>query len=238
MQNLTAFAVSMAIVLSVPSVFAQAKQPVQKPQPPAKAVEAVQPKTTQVQPPSLQLYKSPQENAPVVGTLKEGETLTLLPNGWVRVKNLKTGVVGWVRRSELNDALMHPPLYRTTIKQKIGPDGKQGYRVIEYTGTQKLDKRQIKNMLDRMQKRQRHMMLDMDRMMYRNMQELNRFEHDFWDSDVAPFPVIHPVVIIPRRGEGAIAPKEKTSPSEAPKKASWWDKLKRKTEKTSDESKK
>ena len=69
----------------------------------------------------ITIYQTPDVNSTIIGTINPNNGVTLLPNNWVKVKDLKTNTVGWVKQEQIQNILGQNNIaVKTTI---AGPTG-------------------------------------------------------------------------------------------------------------------
>lgn len=151
---------------------------------------------------ALNIHEQADDKSKIAFTAKPGEQLIPIftQNQWVKVANPKDGNVGWVKLSEFKK----PPSAKAnrqhiaTTESKITEDnGPKVYRIVEYSGPDKLKPEQIEQLVAQMQKRQQQMDRYMQ-MMMQNMWNNLRMFHSMgpWFWNEAP---IVPIIIVPEQ---------------------------------------
>lgn len=161
--------------------------------------------TTPAAPEPLQLYQAPEANAKVIGAIKPGSTLIPIfqKNGWIEIGNPQDGMVGWVKQSDMQKA-GYPTLFIRTFSQT---PGQSGYKIIQYSGSEKMDQGKIDELMKNVQRQQVDFQKAMDQLKeqsYQNLQRLNEQFKQFWDNNSKQLkqfvaPVLQPAVVVPEK---------------------------------------
>lgn len=169
---------------------------------------------------TLELRKSPNNQAKVVAKLESGEKLIpiFVPHkrsDWIKVADKSNGNVGWVKLKELEGQATPSALNRLPFHQKIerreGGNGKGPfvYRSFEYNGTKKMDKAQAEAIFKRMEKQQEDMLHEMDQMMASFRKNLRLFDRMGFDDDFLNSPFTAPTITVPDNAQVMEIPRKK-----------------------------
>ena len=182
---------------------------------------------------SVSLYQSPDVKSQVTAKVKTGQRLIPIfqskdHQGWIKVANPTNGTVGWMK---IQNNKPKPATKTATKKTENGfvqrtittteKEGPKTYRVIEYSGNEKLSNKQVEKLMAQMEQRNAQMQQDMDRMM--NDMRTNFFG---FQPIITP-PVVERVVVVPVAPEVTTANSSEESATPSDKK-SFWQKIKKK----------
>ncbi|MDF1795200.1 MAG: SH3 domain-containing protein [Coxiellaceae bacterium] len=186
---------------------------------------------------SISLYQAPDVKSTVTAKVETGQRLIPIyqsndHQGWIKVANPKDGAVGWMKVKRAGDAT-HPPKLVTKktddgfmrrVVTTTEKDGPKQYKVIEYSGSEKLDNKQVQKLIQSMEKRNAQMQADMNRMM-------NDMRTNFFGFQPIEPPVVERVVLVPVQADAKDAgPKPSdeaaNTVSEKPQKKTFWQKIK------------
>ncbi len=140
---------------------------------------------------ALNVYEQADDKTKIVFTAKPGEQLIPIftKENWLKVANPQDGEVGWVRLSDLKKS------FKPNDQQNLTDKNEQPklYRVIEYSGPEKLKPEQLEQMLAQMQKRQEQMnryMQIMMQNMFQNFQAMQSLDPLAWHQEMLNGPVM------------------------------------------------
>jgi hypothetical protein len=185
----------------------------------------------------IKLYSQPDTKAKVASEVPKGQRLIPIyqspqHRGWLKVANPHDGSVGWMRllppktKAPMAKPVKgHMPIDQPPVANQFSQrvvttqePGKapQSYRVIEYSGPEKLSKQQLADVIARMEQRQQRLQQDMRRMM-------DNMQRDFFSFQPMALPTVEHVVVVP-----VAESTEKAAPlnQPEPEKKSFWKKLK------------
>ncbi|MDF1760028.1 MAG: SH3 domain-containing protein [Coxiellaceae bacterium] len=185
----------------------------------------------------ISLYQAPDVKSTVATQVKTGQRLIPIyqskdHKGWIKVANPADGKVGWMKMKSATDAT-HPPKAMTQqsnhgFEQRVitttEKDGPKQYKVIEYSGSDKLNHKQVQKLIQSMERRNAQMQADMNRMM-------NDMRTNFFGFQPIEPPVVERVVLVPVQADAKDAgpkPSDEAAKavSEKPQKKSFWQKIK------------
>ena len=185
---------------------------------------------------TIDLHAKPVEKSKVTTQVNAGTRLLPIyypgKGQWLKVADPKNGNVGWVRFKDLNGASpvagMHGVKYHQKIVTKSDNHGKgpQVYRVVEYSGTQKLKPKQVQELVQHMQMQSQRMQAQMQHMMqnmqasFNSMQPINPVMEGQGMMDM---PMVQPVVVVSVPQSQQVISNAKTSQSET--KSNWLNNL-------------
>lgn len=145
---------------------------------------------------AIDLYKKPNAKSSVAAQIKPSDKLIPIitkDDQWLKAAKASDGTVGWLKREDL-EKQQSPQMHQVTITE----NGDNSKRVIHYQGTQKLSKKQVKQLIKQMrqeqtaaEKRMRRVEQEMDR-------EMRAMESMFNEPFFEPTPdktVLQPVII-------------------------------------------
>lgn len=118
---------------------------------------------------SIPLLDQPQANSKVVGQITAGHTIIPIfsQGDWVKVGDSNTGNVGWVANKTLEEHGF-PKIYIKSVgSTKNGANDSQ-VQIIQYSGTQKMDEKQIQAMMKHFQEQQARMQKMFNQMLEQN----------------------------------------------------------------------
>lgn len=141
-------------------------------------------------PPSgISIYEQPTAKSKVVGSVNPGQPIIPIfsDKGWTKVGDPKTGTVGWIS----NDVLKQNGVtYIATQIQPINvPQGK-GYQVIQYSGTQQIDDKQVQQLMQNWQTTQQNFNRAFNQMINQSVFNLNQLLQQFNEQQAATQPVV------------------------------------------------
>lgn len=143
------------------------------------------------------LYSQPDAKSKVIDKVKlPGSFVQIYTKGdWIKIGDTKNGKVGWISQKDFEQ---NSGLYTTTFTQQ----GKNGNQVVKYTGSVKLNKKQVEEMIMKMKKQQADMQKKMNEMFQQNIAEFNQFMQDYWKDNQIQMrqieaPVDQAILIVP-----------------------------------------
>ena len=184
--------------------------------------------SAQTTPQGFKIYTSNNFDSKVIETVPIHKNLTPFykKDGWIKVGDPSNGNVGWINLKQANEAVKadQPKLHKIVITEKIdGKDGPATTRTIEYYGTENMNKQQVLQIMQNMQRQQQLM-----------KQEVNQ-EVQSMDNVMMPAPVIieqdpSQIQRSPQHQEPPMPPavkKEHKKPGygEEPQKKNWWQRM-------------
>jgi len=172
----------------------------------------------------VKLYQSPQDNAKVVAKVKSGEAIIPIitkDDQWLKAAKADNGKVGWIKRQDLEKTRDKPKTHHMTITEKTGDNGKH---TIHYSGTEKLSKKEMKQLMQQFHRQQRQMAKRMNVMVDQMNKEMNALENmfnePFFQNELEqPKQAIQPIIIKDNKGN---------KQNQAQNDQGWWQKLKNK----------
>lgn len=155
---------------------------------------------------ALNIHEEASEKAKVVFEVQAGDKLIpIIKHGeWLKVANPKDGKVGWVKVADLQGhlSLNNGINYQQRIITNKSDHGVPNvYRVIDYTGPNKMSQEEMDEIFKQMQARQEQIQKYMQAMlqsMFNSFQSLQQVEPFSLDNNLATVPTI----IVPEKGSG------------------------------------
>ncbi|MDF1654147.1 MAG: SH3 domain-containing protein [Coxiellaceae bacterium] len=188
---------------------------------------------------SISLYQTPDVKSKVATQVETGQRLIPIyqskeHQGWIKVANPADGKVGWMKFPGAHNGT-HPPKamakkasdgFVQRVVTTTEKDGPKQYKVVEYSGSEKLNHKQVQKLIQSMERRNAQMQQDMNRMM-------NDMRTNFFGFQPIEPPVVERVVLVPVQADAKDAgPKPDANAvntaSDEPQKKSFWQKIKNK----------
>lgn len=124
-------------------------------------------------PAGIILYEQPDTKSTIVESISPGQAIIPIfsNNNWTKVGDPKTGNVGWISNDVLHANGM---IYTKTTVQPIPTPATKGYQVVQYSGTQQLDEKQIEQLMQNWQKTQQNFNRTFNQMINQSVSNLNQ----------------------------------------------------------------
>jgi hypothetical protein len=160
---------------------------------------------------AIDLHEKPEVNSKIIVTIKVGEQLMPIfyteKKDWVKVANPKNGDVGWAKVEELKGPIVITNVNGNIMRQQIITDkdndkNPQVYSIVQYSGSKELKPEEVKAMAKKMQMQQQEMDASLQDIQ-KHMQEVVRDMFKDFDRNFYTFQVMHPVIVVPDKNEGA-----------------------------------
>lgn len=128
----------------------------------------------------LKLYDEPKSTSKVVAVVNSPASLVEIyqQGDWVKIGDTKTGNVGWVQQKTL-DTMNGDHLFSVTFTKK----NKDGGQIIQYFGTAQVNKQKVSQLIEKLNKQQVEMQVQMDKLFQKNMADFNALWNELTDND-------------------------------------------------------
>lgn len=113
----------------------------------------------------LNVYDSPSEHAKVLTMLDPSKGITIVESDWVRIRDPKSGKLGWVKRNDLQK-LLHSSISFThfSTSDTIDDAHPHGYRIVEYSTSQP-SRAEVRSLMEKSMQQRRAMQKEFARSM-------------------------------------------------------------------------
>lgn len=190
---------------------------------------------------AITLYDKPADNSQKVANVDAGQQLIPIffdetHSDWLKVANPENGNVGWVKTADLNGTTQLKEPGGINFKQRIvtksddQKDGPKVYRMLEYSGPEKLKPAQVEALVNQMQQREALMQANMQRMMQSMQNDFAGFNQvdPMFNDMFYTMPNAQPLLQVPsNQDQQALNTPPVTNKATANDngKPSWWNKL-------------
>jgi hypothetical protein len=142
-------------------------------------VQAVSKPTT-----GIQLFAQPNAQSQVIATIPQGQPIIPIytEKDWSKIADPSNGNVGWVNNETLKQQGM---IFTKTITKSVSTPNETNTQVINYSGHQVVDEKQVQELMNNWQKTQENLSKTFNQMMNQSIEDINRFLQQF-NAEQAP----------------------------------------------------
>lgn len=126
----------------------------------------------------IQLFEQPNAQSKIIATIPQGQPIIPIytEKDWTKIADPSNGNVGWVNNETLTQQGM---VFTKTITKSVSAPNEKGTQVINYSGNQAFDEKQVQELMDNWQKTQENFSKTFNQMMNQGIEDINRFLQQF-----------------------------------------------------------